>query len=154
MGLFRFLFFPIIRAGEQAKSSGKRIKESTDAAKKQLDKLSQHGAVSNPEERFEYLVQSNNWSQEELERQLTAVRRTKYFAMLASMISLGLVVYLMVLVPAYVAILMVPVALFSIALSFVMVLKYTLFQEQLRRRSLISLKVIFSEDALWSHVFK
>lgn len=154
MGLFRFLFYPLIRAGEQAKSSGKRIKNSTDAAKKRFDELSQHGAVSNPKERFANLVELNNWSEEELANQLIAVRRTKYFAMGAAMISLGLVVYLMALVPAYLGILMVPVALFSIALSFVMILKYTLFQEQLRRRSLVSLKVIIAEAALWSHIFK
>lgn len=154
MGVFRFFFYPIIKAGEQFKSSAKGVAASTDAARDKFNRLTVRGEVKNPSERFEELVEEHGWDDKGLAEQLLASRRTKYFAMGSTVLALMLVLILMTQVPAYLAILLVPAGVFALALGLVMTLKFTLFQEQLRRRSLITLKVIMTESGFWGYVFR
>ena len=154
MGVFRFFFYPIIKAGEQFKSSAKGVAASTEAARDKFNRLTVRGEVKNPSQRFEELVEENGWDAAGLADQLLASRRTKYFAMGSTILAVVLVMILMTQVPAYLAILLVPAGILALALGLVMTLKFTLFQEQLRRRSLITLKAIMSEAGFWGYVFK
>lgn len=154
MGIFRFFFYPLVRASEQVKDSKERFKASTEAAKKQFHSLTDAAAIECPVERFAELVEQNNWTEKELRDQVTAVRRTKYFAMFSVVLGLVFVAVLAVGVPAYLAILLIPASGFVVALGVAMILKYTLFQEQLRRKSLVTLKVILSDPDFWGLVFK
>ena len=154
MGLFRFMFYPLVRAGEQLNDSKRRLKASAGAAKKQFHSLTDAAAIENPAARFAALVEENEWTEKELRDQLIAVRRTKYFAMFAIVLGVFFVVVLAVTVPAYLAILLIPAAGFVIALGTAMILKYTLFQEQLRRKSLVTLKTVLSDQGFWGLVFK
>lgn len=154
MGLFRFFFYPLSRAGEQARDSAASLRAATGAARRKLDELSEEGAVSDPELRFAELAEHHQWSDAELKVQMVAVRRTKFFAMCSTVLAFLLIFYLAVGVPLFLSLLLIPASLFTIALGLVMTLKYTLFQEQLRRKSLVSLKAIMSEDGFWAYVFK
>lgn len=154
MGIFKFFFYPLVKAGEQLKSSSQGVTKSAKAAREKFTELSARGEVKNPKERFEELVEEHSWDAQGLAGQLVAVRRTKYFAMASTFIALGLVLVLMTQAPAYLAILLVPAGIFALALGLVMTLKYTLFQEQLRRRSLVSLRLIMSEERFWHYVLK
>ncbi len=154
MGIFRFFLYPVVRAGEQLTNSAAAVGTAAKAARSKFHELSDRGEVKNPRERFEELVVEHAWDDAGLEEQLVATRRTKFFAMGSTVLAFVLVLILMTGVPAYLAILLVPAALFVIALGLVMTLKYTLFQEQLRRRSLVTLKKIMSEASFWGYVFK
>ena len=154
MGLFRFFFYPIVRAKEQMGESRKGIGEAIAALKKNSAKLAAQGAAVNPTAEFERLYAENEWTPEEFAQQLVAVRRTKFFAIGTTVASFFLVLYFLTSVPLWVAFFVLPVALFSIALGLVMVLKYTLFQEQLRRRALVSAKEVLSEKDFFKAVFK
>lgn len=154
MGIVRFFFYPLSRAYEQARSSAGRMGDAAKAAKQKFEGLSDEGAVKNPRERFAELVELHQWSEDELAQQAVAVRRTKFFAMVSTVLALLLIMFLAVGVPLYLSILMIPAGLFTVALGLVMTMKYTLFQEQLRRRSLVTVKVLLSEADFWRYVFR
>lgn len=154
MGLFRFFFYPLVRAKEQMGESKKGIGLAVEAFKKNTTKLSAHGVVADPVGEFDRLYIENGWTAEEFAQQLVAVRRTKFFAIGTTVASFCLVLYFLTSVPMWVAFFVLPVALFTIALGMVMVLKYTLFQEQLRRRTLLSAKELLAEHGFFKAVFK
>lgn len=154
MGIFRFFFYPVARAREQLIDSKKGISDAFGALKKNTSRLSGKGAVADPSAEFERLYEENEWTPEELDKQLIAVRRTKFFAIFSTVASFFLVLYFMVGVPLWIAFFVLPVALFTIALGLVMTLKYTLFQEQIRNRRLLTFKEIFSDPDLFKAVFK
>lgn len=153
MGIFRFLFYPVVRAGEQLRDSRAGVSDAVKALRKKTAKLSVKGEVVDPAAEFERLYAENEWSAEELGQQLTAVRRTKYFAIASTVGSFFLVLYFMVGVPLWVAFFVLPVALFTIALGMVMTLKFTLFQEQIKKRRLITFKELLSDSAFFRAVF-
>lgn len=152
VGVFRFLFYPIVRAGEQARASKQGITAAVGAFRKSSGTVASIGAVADPNAEFQRLYDANGWSEPELALQLKAVRRTKFFAMATSLVSFLAVLYFLVGIPAWVALLVVPMALFAIALGIAMTVKYTLFQEQLRRRTLLTFRDLMSEADFFKNV--
>lgn len=152
MGVIRFLFYPLIRAGEQARDSKRGISAAFGAFRKQSGTLAGKGAVADPKAEFERLYVEKEWTEPELAEQLKAVRRTKYFAMGTSAFCFLAVLYFLIGIPAWMAFVVVPMSLFAISIGIVMAVKYTLYQEQLRRRSLVTFKELMSEPDFFRHV--
>lgn len=153
MGVFRFLFFPIVRAAEQLKDSSQGLGKAVAGAKAKVNEISGRGEVASPKERFDELVREGQWTDADLQQQLVAVRRTKFFAMATVPLVLVMVGWLIASAPALLTVVLLPAGMFGIALGLVMTMKYTLFQEQLRRRSLVSMRLLLGESDFWSKVF-
>lgn len=178
----RFIAYPIIRPYEEVAKSLGRIKRDVTEAKRirarrverdlqdkaeherrlddagggfapSAEELQAPGAIKNPRVRFEVIARQNNWTDEELLAQLTAVRLAKRVAIFAAVLLLVGALVLMAIAPLWMAIVISPLAGVASALMLASSLRYALFQHQLQQRSLVSLGGLLSRPDLFRYLF-
>ena len=153
MKVFRTFFYPLARALDQLGDSSANLGRAVRGARVKVAALAVAGEACSPAERFEILYEKNGWSELELADQLKACRRAKAFAIGSSLSGFCMAIYMLLVAPVVFAFLLAPMGFFVLALGFVQTLKFTLYQEQLRRRSLITLKELLSDVNLAWVVF-
>jgi hypothetical protein len=155
----RFMFYPAVRVAQDIDQSQQRIRQDLDRlrAKRELDRAGAAEAAriagqGGPADRFQALVDAGNWTQQELQGQWIAVRRTKWVALMASIFAFVLACSMLFWVPVWALLILAPAALGMAALGIARVVQFGLYQAQLEERALISFKDYMSRSDFFSHL--
>lgn len=158
MNLLRLLFLPLVRAGEQIRDSSSAIRGMLDTMRTSAHCVERSAAVEalreSASQRFERLYRAGGWTEQSLQRQLVAVRRTKWVAIAVCPAGVALSTMMVRLeAPSWLWIVWTPLCACILAYGWTMTLKYTLMQEQLRSRSLISMRELLHKSKLLALIF-
>lgn len=154
----RFAFFPILKVGEQARTSRENIRrlmaEERERRRKVLANIDVKDAQGlTPSERFERLYESNDWNEDDLARQLATVRVSKWFAAGSSALAFLLAVASLWFVPPWMMLLIGPGCVGVVSLGCARTIQMGLFQAQIEQRAIIRLSHYLARPDLFRHLF-
>lgn len=156
--VIRFGLLPAVRVGEQVRESTQRLRALRAGHQARIEELRvrmREGGCGETDasRRFDALYKANDWDEPRLALQLLAVRRTKRAAMIGALVGVMAALALVVTAPLVMLIVVVPASAGLTALGMAMTLKYGLFQAQLERRALISMREYLCRPDLFAHLF-
>lgn len=179
----RFAVYPIIRPAEQARDSFSHIRgdiaslkeararralqvaadkqahleltqaEDWDGYKPTVAELNNPGLITDPYMRFEVLYSMNQWTEESLTDQLTAVRLTKWVAAYTSALLMICGLLSLIFSPVWIVLIVGPLTMTGSAVGFASSVKHAIYQAQIESRKLITFKELMSRSDLLSYLF-
>jgi hypothetical protein len=150
----------ITRATDSIGRAGRALKHTAVVMSEHLPGQSKPGDypegdvrnISDAKERFEVMYEMHEWTSAELAKQIRTLKITKLTAFVMSILALTGVIVLAIVVPIWLAVLLIPLSGVVLLLGMAQGFKFALYEAQIDLREFISAREFVAREDFWQRM--